>query len=112
MTLKEAQTIVDNWVKTIGVRYYSEMTNTVILMEEVGEVARLMARMYGEQSFKRPEDEATAHDDLKGEMADVLFVLLCLANQTGIDLTEAMTESLEKKTKRDKERHANNPKLK
>lgn len=112
MTLKEAQTTVDNWVKTIGVRYYSEMTNTVILMEEVGEVARLMARMYGEQSFKRAEDEATAHDDLKGEMADVLFVLLCLANQTGIDLTEAITESLEKKTKRDKERHANNPKLK
>jgi NTP pyrophosphatase (non-canonical NTP hydrolase) len=112
MTLKEAQITVDNWVKTIGVRYYSEMTNTVILMEEVGEVARLMARMYGEQSFKRAEDEATAHDDLKGEMADVLFVLLCLANQTGIDLTEAMAESLEKKTKRDKERHANNPKLK
>jgi NTP pyrophosphatase (non-canonical NTP hydrolase) len=112
MTLAEAQQIVDNWVKTIGVRYYGEMTNTVILMEEVGEVARLMARMYGEQSFKRAEDAATAQEDLKGEMADVLFVLLCLANQTGINLTEALTESLEKKTLRDKDRHANNPKLK
>lgn len=112
MTLKEAQDIVDNWIKTVGVRYYNELTNTAVLMEEVGEVARLMARIYGEQSFKKEEDAANAHENLKGEMADVLFVLICLANQTGIDLTEALQQSLDKKTKRDKERHANNPKLK
>jgi len=112
MTLEQAQKTVDEWVRTVGVRYYGELTNTAILMEEVGEVARLMARIYGEQSFKRKEDEATAHDDLRGEMADVLFVLICLANQTGIDLTAALAESLEKKTRRDAERHANNPKLK
>ncbi len=112
MTLAEAQKIVDEWVRTVGVRYYGELTNMAILTEEVGEVARLMARMYGEQSFKRKEDELTAKEDLRGEMADVLFVLICLANQTGIDLTAALTESLEKKTKRDTERHANNPKLK
>ena len=112
MTIKQAQTTVDNWIKNIGIRYYNELTNTAILTEEVGEVARLMARIYGEQSFKRKEDEATAKDDLADEMADVMFVLICLANQTGIDLTEAMVKNLDKKTIRDKERHANNEKLK
>ena len=112
MTIKEAQKIVDDWINTIGIRYYNELTNTAILTEEVGEVARLMARIYGEQSFKTQEQALTAKDDLAGEMADVLFVLICLANQTGIDLTEALTKSLDKKTKRDKERHANNKKLK
>ncbi len=112
MTIKEAQTTVDNWINTIGIRYYNELTNTAILTEEVGEVARLMARIYGEQSFKTKEQELTAKDDLAGEMADVLFVLICLANQTGIDLTEALKKSLNKKTKRDTERHANNKKLK
>lgn len=108
LTLKQCQQIVDEWVNTIGIRYYSELTNTAILMEEVGEVARLMARIYGEQSFKK-SDEAY---DLADEFADVMFVLICLANQTGIDLTEALRRNLDKKTKRDKERHANNPKLK
>ncbi len=112
MTIKEAQNTVDNWIKTIGIRYYNELTNTAVLMEEVGEMSRLMARIYGEQSFKKKEDELTANDDLAGEMADVLFVLICLANQTGIDLTEALEKSLDKKTKRDKDRHANNKKLK
>ena len=108
MTIKEAQEIVDQWINTTGIRYYNELTNTAILMEEVGEVARLMARIYGEQSFKNPDE---AHS-LGDEMADVLFVLICLANQTGIDLTEALHQNLDKKTKRDKERHANNEKLK
>ena len=108
MTIKEAQEIVDKWINTTGIRYYNELTNTAILMEEVGEVARLMARIYGEQSFKNPDE---AHS-LGDEMADVLFVLICLANQTGIDLTEALHQNLDKKTKRDKERHANNKKLK
>lgn len=112
MTIKETQKIVDDWINTIGVRYYNELTNTAILTEEVGEVARLMARIYGEQSFKTKEQELTAKDDLADEMADVLFVLVCLANQTGIDLTEAVQKNLAKKTKRDKERHANNEKLK
>ena len=112
MTIKEAQGIVDNWINTIGIRYYNELTNTAILTEEVGEVARLMARIYGEQSFKTPEQAASANDDLADEMADVLFVLVCLANQTGIDLTEALRKNLDKKTKRDKERHASNQKLK
>ena len=112
MTIKEAQETVDNWINTIGIRYYNELTNTAILTEEVGEIASLMARIYGEQSFKTKEQELTAKDDLKGEMADVLFVLICLANQTGIDLTDALQKSLDKKTKRDKERHANNEKLK
>ena len=112
MTIKQAQTTVDDWIKNIGIRYYNELTNTAILTEEVGEVARLMARIYGEQSFKRKEDEATAKEDLADEMADVMFVLICLANQSGIDLTEAMTKNLDKKTKRDKERHASNEKLK
>ena len=111
MTLQQAQATVDHWIKTIGVRYYNELTNTAVLMEEVGEMARLMARIYGEQSFKTKEKEATAKDDLADEMADVMFVLICLANQTGIDLTEAIRNNLDKKTKRDKERHANNKKL-
>jgi len=108
MTIKEAQQIVDHWITTTGVRYFNELTNTAILMEEVGEVARIMARKYGEQSFKSSDKEA----DLADEMADVLFVLICLANQTGIDLTEALQKNLEKKTKRDAERHKNNDKLK
>lgn len=112
MTLKETQAAVDNWINTIGIRYYNELTNTAILTEEVGEVARLMARIYGEQSFKRKEDELTAKDDLADEMADVLFVLVCLANQTGVDLTEALTKNLEKKSIRDAKRHAENEKLK
>lgn len=111
MQLSEAQRIVDEWITTIGVRYYSELTNTAILSEEVGEVARLMARMYGDQSFKNPDDALTAKEDLADEMADVLFVLICLANQTGVDLTEAMRKNLEKKTKRDAQRHADNEKL-
>ncbi|GAA4515489.1 nucleotide pyrophosphohydrolase [Sphingobacterium thermophilum] len=108
MTIKEAQQIVDHWITTTGVRYFNELTNTAILMEEVGEVARIMARKYGEQSFKSSDKEA----DLADEMADVLFVLICLANQTGIDLTEALQKNLEKKTRRDAERHKNNDKLK
>lgn len=107
MEIKEAQSIVDEWIKTIGVRYFSELTNTAILMEEVGEVARIMARRYGEQS----EKESDKNKDLGDEMADVLFVLICLANQTGIDLNDAFLKNLEKKTKRDFERHKNNPKL-
>lgn len=112
MTIQELQDTVDQWITTIGVRYYNELTNTAVLMEEVGELARLMARVYGEQSFKRPEDEASAKTDLADEMADVMFVLVCLANQTGVDLTDALQKSLDKKTKRDKDRHANNEKLK
>ncbi len=112
MTIKETQETVDNWINTIGIRYYNELTNTAILMEEVGEVARIMARLYGEQSFKKSDDEENAKENLADEMADVLFVLVCLANQTGIDLTEALKKNLDKKTKRDKERHANNEKLK
>ncbi len=112
MTVQEAQVAVDNWIKTFGVRYFSELTNMAILTEEVGEVARLIARIYGEQSFKNFEVEATAHTDLADEMADVLFVLICLANQTGIDLTHALENNLKKKSIRDKERHKNNEKLK
>jgi NTP pyrophosphatase (non-canonical NTP hydrolase) len=112
ITIAQAQKMVDDWIRTIGVRYYSELTNTAILMEEVGEVARLMARLYGEQSFKSAALAATAKDDLPDEMADVLFVLICLANQTGVDLTEALKKNLEKKTSRDAQRHANNEKLK
>ena len=111
MTIEEAQKTVDQWINTIGIRYYNELTNTAILMEEVGEVARLMSRLYGEQSFKTPELEASAPEDLADEMADVLFVLICLANQTGVNLSEALQKSLEKKTNRDKERHASNKKL-
>jgi NTP pyrophosphatase (non-canonical NTP hydrolase) len=111
MTIKEAQEKVDAWIKTIGVRYYNELTNTAILMEEVGEVARLMARLYGEQSFKTREEETGAKDNLADEMADVLWVLMCLANQTGVDLTEALEKNFSKKTTRDAERHAGNEKL-
>ncbi len=107
MTIAEAQSEVDNWIKTIGVRYFNELTNTAMLMEEVGEVARIMARRYGEQS----EKESDKDKDLGDEMADVLFVLICLANQTNIDLTEAFRKNIEKKTKRDKLRHQNNEKL-
>ncbi len=107
-TLRECQKIVDQWVNTIGVRYFSELTNTAVLMEEVGEMARLMARLYGDQSFKKSDEVY----DLGDEMADVLFVLICLANQTGIDLTAAFKKNMAKKTQRDKTRHANNPKLK
>ena len=107
MTLEEAQATVDNWIKTTGVRYFNELTNTAILMEEVGEVARIMARKYGEQSFKNTEEEAKLGD----ELADVLFVLICLANQTGVNLTEALEQNLEKKTKRDAIRHQANEKL-
>lgn len=111
MTLNEAQQTVDQWIRTIGVRYFSELTNTAVLMEEVGEVARLMARLYGEQSFKTPESAASAREDLADEMADVLFVLICLANQTGINLHEALAKNLEKKSQRDAERHRSNEKL-
>jgi NTP pyrophosphatase (non-canonical NTP hydrolase) len=107
--LKAYQEIVDEWIKTVGVRYYSELTNTAVLMEEVGEVARIMARVYGDQSFKS-EPDAAAYD-LGDEFADVLFVLVCLANQTGVDLTEAVRRNLEKKTQRDRERHQQNVKL-
>jgi len=108
LTIKQAQKIVDEWIKTVGVRYFDEMTNMAILMEEVGEVARIMARRYGEQS----EKESDKNKDLGDEMADVMFVLICLANQTGIDLEQALMKNLDKKTMRDTERHANNPKLK
>ena len=111
MTIKNAQLTVDEWIKTIGIRYFNELTNTAILMEEVGEVARLMARLYGEQSFKTHQEPLDPKADLADEMADVLFVLICLANQTGIDLTDALANNLDKKTKRDKDRHANNEKL-
>jgi NTP pyrophosphatase (non-canonical NTP hydrolase) len=111
MTIQEAQLTVDQWITTIGIRYYSELTNMAILSEEVGEVARLMARLYGEQSFKTPEQAASAPADLADEMADVLFVLICLANQTGVDLDAALRKNLEKKTARDAARHAANEKL-
>jgi NTP pyrophosphatase (non-canonical NTP hydrolase) len=108
MTLNELQNTVDKWINTTGVRYFNELTNTAILMEEVGEVARIMARRYGEQS----EKESDKGKDLGDEMADVLFVLVCLANQTGVNLTDALEKNLEKKSIRDADRHKNNPKLK
>jgi len=108
MTIQEAQEFVDKWITTTGVRYFNELTNTAMLMEEVGEVARIMARQYGEQSFKNSDKEVNLAD----EMADVLFVLICLANQTGVNLTEALQKNLDKKTNRDSERHKNNEKLK
>lgn len=108
ITLKEAQEKVDQWIKTVGVRYFGELTNLGILMEEVGELSRLMVRIYGEQSFKEDEKEKKLGD----EMADVLWVLICLANQTGIDLTEALRKNFEKKSLRDAQRHKNNQKLK
>jgi len=107
MTIKDAQELVDKWISTTGVRYFNELTNTAILMEEVGEVARIMSRTYGEQSFKKSDEQV----DLGDEMADVLFVLICLANQTGIDLTAALEKNMDKKSIRDAERHKNNPKL-
>ncbi len=108
MTIQEAQNQTDNWIKTYGVRYFSELTNMAILTEEVGELARILARTYGDQSFK----ESDLKKNLADEMADVLWVLLCLANQTGVDLTDAFQKNLEKKTKRDATRHKENDKLK
>lgn len=108
ISLKNAQEQVDTWINTLGVRYFSELTNTAILMEEVGELARLMARKYGDQSFKDKEEEI----DLSDEMADVLWILICLANQTGVDLEQAFVKNMEKKTNRDSTRHRDNPKLK
>ena len=107
MTLGQAQKAVDAWIKTVGVRYFSELTNLAQLMEEVGELARVISRTYGDQSFKEGENSA-----IEEEMADILFVLICLANQTGVDLNQALLASLEKKTKRDAKRHSENPKLK
>lgn len=107
MTIQEAQEKVDKWIKKYGVRYYNELTNMAILTEEVGEVARIIARKYGEQSFKNSEED----NNLADEIADVMFVLICIANQTGINLSEAMEQNLLKKTKRDKTRHKENPKL-
>src|ERR1044072_4722615 len=108
MTIEKAQQLVDSWINTTGIRYYSELTNTAILMEEVGEVARIMARKYGDQSFKKSDENI----DLADEMADVLWVLICLANQTGIDLTEAFRKNMDKKTLRDATRPRDNEKLK
>lgn len=108
MSLQELQSTVDKWIKTIGVRYFSELTNTAILMEEVGELARVMARKYGDQSFK----DSDLNSSLEDEMADVLWVLVCLANQTGVDLDSAFKKNIDKKTKRDALRHINNEKLK
>jgi len=107
-TLKELQTITDQWIKTVGVRYFNELTNTVLLMEEVGELARIMARTYGEQSFK----ESDKNNNIGDEMADILWVLICLANQTGVDLNQAFIQKYNKRSIRDKERHQNNNKLK
>ena len=107
MTIDEAQKIVDEWINTLGVRYFNELTNMALLTEEVGELARIIARKYGEQSFK----ESDKQYDMADEMADVLFVLICLANQTGVNLTDALKKNLEKKTCRDKDRHKNNEKL-
>ncbi len=107
ITINEAQKQVDNWIKTYGVRYFSELTNMAILTEEVGELARIMSRKFGDQSFKKSEEKY----DLGDEMADILWVLICLANQTGIDLNEAFIKNMEKKTLRDKERHIQNKKL-
>ena len=108
MTIQEAQQNIDQWIKTTGVRYFSELTNMAILTEEVGEVARLMSRMYGDQSFKETDKEKNLSD----ELADVLWVLICIANQTGVDLTQAMQRNLEKKNNRDSQRHEKNEKLK
>jgi NTP pyrophosphatase (non-canonical NTP hydrolase) len=107
MTIKEAQAAVDEWIKTYGVRYFSELTNMALLTEEVGELARIIARTYGEQSFK----ESDKNRNMADEMADILWVLICLANQTGVDLTEAFAKNMEKKTLRDRERHLKNEKL-
>lgn len=116
VTLPEAQQMVDHWIKTIGVRYFSELTNMAILTEEVGELARHFARQFGDQSYKRSETPPSTGEVRRGlladEMADVLWVLICLANQTGVDLNEAFLKNMEKKTSRDKDRHQNNEKLK
>lgn len=112
MQLKELQSEVDQWINTHGVRYFNELTNLAILMEEVGEFSRLTSRVYGEQSFKKPEDVNNVKDKLADEAADILFVLTCLCNQMGIDMQEAMNKNLLKKTKRDKNRHKSNSKLK
>jgi NTP pyrophosphatase (non-canonical NTP hydrolase) len=108
LTMRQIQDQVDGWIRTVGVRYYSELTNLAVLIEEVGEVARILSRRYGDQSFKQSDEQV----DLADEFADVLFVLVCLANQTGVDLTAAFEATMNKKTTRDRERHANNPKLK
>ncbi len=108
MTIQEAQNLIDNWIKTVGVRYFSELTNMAILTEEVGELARIMARKYGDQSFKKSDEQYNLED----ELADVLWVLMCIANQTGVDLTKALEKNFEKKNIRDAERHKNNDKLK
>lgn len=108
MTIQDAQRQVDQWIKSVGVRYFSELTNMAILTEEVGELARIMARTYGDQSFKKADEKKNLAD----EMADVLWVLICLANQTGVDLTDALQKNFEKKTNRDAERHQQNEKLK
>ena len=112
MSLNELQKTVDDWIKSYGVRYFNELTNTAVLMEEVGELARIMARVYGEQSFKSTEDETRAKLQMADEMADILFVLTCLANQTGVNLQEAMQQNLDKKTRRDHSRHQGNERLK
>ena len=111
MTIREYQDKVDNWINTIGVRYFDEKTNTILLMEELGELSRLIARKYGEQSFKQPLKEIELEKKISDEMADILFVISCLANQMNIDLTEAIKLNFEKKTRRDKTRHTNNDKL-
>ncbi|HMT52266.1 MAG TPA: nucleotide pyrophosphohydrolase [Saprospiraceae bacterium] len=112
MEIKTYQEEVDHWIKTVGVRYFSELTNMAILTEEVGEVARLISRMYGEQSFKNPMSLEEQKESLADELADVIWIAVCLANQTGIDLEDAMAKNLEKKSKRDSIRHINNEKLK
>jgi NTP pyrophosphatase (non-canonical NTP hydrolase) len=111
MTIEEVQKTVDQWIKSHGVRYFNELTNLAILMEETGELARLMARHYGEQSFKKGKEPADIHKEISDELADLFFVLVCLANQMNVDLTSALKNSLEKKTQRDRDRHANNQKL-
>ncbi len=112
ITIAEAQTTVDQWIQTIGVRYFSELTNLAQLTEEVGELARLMSRTFGDQSFKSTDAVADIKQALGDELADILFVVICIANQTGVDLTDALKQNLEKKTNRDVDRHRNNPKLK
>lgn len=111
MTLDNLQETVDKWITTIGVKYFGELTNMTVLTEEVGELARLMSRVHGEQSFKRKEDEAQADANIQEELGDILFVVTCLANQMGYNLTDIMAQNLDKKTIRDKDRHINNPKL-
>lgn len=111
MQIKEYQNQVHQWITTIGKNYFDPMTNTTLLMEEVGEFARIMARLYGQQSFKNPEDEANAQQQLQDEICDMLFVITCLANQTGVDLESSILANFQKKSLRDKERHQNNPKI-